>query len=106
MTGALETGAKFSASGAGAVVSAELTLDAGDRPVLVVDTETRHLAAADAKARIVRLARAARARGVPFLYKKTDSTLRGSWGAFRSRSAAARFAELPRWPTISTPLAS
>ena len=80
LTGALETGARFAAAGVPAVVSVELST-ASDAPVLVIDTETRHLAPADAAARIHELACQARARGVRFIYKKTDSTLRGNIGA-------------------------
>jgi len=80
LTGALETGAKFAAAGVEAVVSAEPE-GAPDAPVVVLDTETRHLAAGAAAERVERLVRAAREAGARFLYQKTDSTLRGNIGA-------------------------
>jgi uncharacterized protein YgbK (DUF1537 family) len=42
MTGALEAGAKFSPAGIRALVSSK-PIDAASAPVVVFDTETRHL---------------------------------------------------------------
>jgi len=92
LTGALEAGALL----AGAGVETEVTLGgrASDAAAVVVDTETRH-AGEDQAAAIVREAvRRGRERGAGYLYKKTDSTLRGpiaaeleaaieGWGATR-----------------------
>lgn len=79
LTGALEVGAKFAAAGLRSVVSFGWREDAA--PVLVIDTETRHLAPAEAAARVRRHAAEGRRRGVAFVYKKTDSTLRGNIAA-------------------------
>jgi uncharacterized protein YgbK (DUF1537 family) len=77
MTGALEVGAKFRAAGIHAVVSLQ-PLAAGSAPVVVYDTETRHLAPADAASEVARFIGAHRPG---LIYKKTDSTLRGNISA-------------------------
>lgn len=72
LTGALETGAKLR-------LPVTTRLDRDDLRHVVVDTETRHLTAAQAAASVEALARRA---GFPSLiYKKTDSTLRGNIAA-------------------------
>jgi uncharacterized protein YgbK (DUF1537 family) len=81
-TGALETGAQFAAQGIDSTVVLRGHAGWFDlAAAVVVDTETRHAPADEAR----RIARAwtaeARARGVRFLYKKTDSTLRGNIAA-------------------------
>lgn len=85
MTGALEVGAKFASHG---ILTLVHTQSAG-APVEVIDTETRHLPASDAYSRIRALAGAS----VDFIYKKTDSTLRGNIGAELQAIAAAH----PAW---------
>src|SRR5262245_11098347 len=50
-------------------------------PVIVASTESRHLSADEAAARVETVVRWARAAGVERFYKKTDSTLRGNVGA-------------------------
>ena len=79
-TGALEVGAQFASAGVRTRVSLRCGLNRSIR-VLVVDAHTRRLKQAQARSRIRRLAAAARANGIPFLYKKTDSTLRGNIAA-------------------------
>jgi uncharacterized protein YgbK (DUF1537 family) len=104
-TGAIEVGAKFAMAGVSTLVTtgkplagrrgasgAEALLGydrqhvqsrvAGENPVpdrdgFVVDAGTRHLTPWQARERILQLAGAAIEAGVPYLYKKTDSTLRG-----------------------------
>ncbi|MBI5085319.1 MAG: four-carbon acid sugar kinase family protein, partial [Acidobacteria bacterium] len=80
LTGALEAGAQFAGAGAVAVV---LTKDPPkfDVPVVIIDTETRHLAPPEAARRVFRHAQWAKDAGVALIYKKTDSTLRGNIGA-------------------------
>src|SRR3954452_21254922 len=79
LTGALEIGAKFAERGIAARVTTELGGTAPpDVPVLVIDTETRHLPADEAAA-LVRAVGAEYREFAPWLiYKKTDSTLRGN----------------------------
>lgn len=85
LTGALDTGVQFARAGVPVKVVTHRRLAkglrAGEAPVLVVDTESRHLPAGRAASRVAACVRAARARGVERYYKKTDSTLRGNVGA-------------------------
>jgi D-threonate/D-erythronate kinase len=82
LTGALEAGAKFAWHGLQARVTTESSvLTLPDSPVLVVDTETRHLPESAAE-QAVRKVAATASRVSPWLiYKKTDSTLRGNIAA-------------------------
>ena len=75
LTGALEVGARFAGAGLASVVTAGEWPEFAE-PVIVLDTETRHVAAADAEKVIE--ARAREWEGL--VYKKTDSTLRGNIG--------------------------
>jgi uncharacterized protein YgbK (DUF1537 family) len=80
LSGALEVGSMLAAAGFATVVSLEATparLERGGE-ALVLDTESRHVAAAAARRLIHDLARAARARQPRCIFKKTDSTLRGN----------------------------
>jgi uncharacterized protein YgbK (DUF1537 family) len=85
LTGALDTGVQFARAGVRTKVVTHghlaRVLRACGEPVLVVDTESRHLAADQAGSRVAFCVRAARARGIDRFYKKTDSTLRGNVGA-------------------------
>ncbi len=84
-TGALDTGVQFSKAGISTFVTMVHEIDFSSLPqeaqVLVVDTESRHLPPIEAASIVHRLATAALLQGVPYLYKKTDSTLRGNIGA-------------------------
>ncbi len=92
MTGALEAGAHFSAHGLEAVVSTRPLPDASE-PVLVLDTETRHLSPGQAAERIAEFVRQSAAEPPWLIYKKTDSTLRGN-----IRSELCGLARLyPQW---------
>ena len=85
LTGALEVGAKFAASG----VTSQVRTAPGLLPqdlhgaagAFVVDTETRHAGAAEAARRVYEFAHAAYDEAFSHVYKKTDSTLRGNIGA-------------------------
>jgi D-threonate/D-erythronate kinase len=90
-TGALEVGARFARqSGPVPVWFGAEPPDLEMFPAsecLVIDTETRHLSSQEAGARVRRFAHP----GIPSVYKKTDSTLRGN--------IAAEFrALLDAWP--------
>jgi uncharacterized protein YgbK (DUF1537 family) len=76
MTGALEAGAKFSAAGIRALVSAT-PIDAGSAPAVVFDTETRHLSPERAAEEVKRFILQSGVGHPWLIYKKTDSTLRG-----------------------------
>ncbi len=84
LTGACDTGAQFAAQSVPTLVTMELdySFDRQDEyPVIVADTESRHLSATEAAARVQTVVRQARAAGVRHFYKKNDSTLRGAIGA-------------------------
>ena len=82
----------------------QVNLAANDASVLVVDTETRHLSAADAYAVVAKLTREAMSAGVLSIYKKTDSALRGNIGAELSAllktSGERQLPFLPAFPQI------
>ncbi len=98
LTGAVEVGAKFASEGIGALVTAELSLSPpcleSETAVLAVDTESRHLSPSDAARRIRILAAVARERGIRYVYKKTDSTLRGNIGT-ELEALSSAFGGLP-----------
>ncbi len=50
-------------------------------PAIVIDTESRHVGPQEAARRVRHWVWSARREGIPFFYKKTDSTLRGNVGA-------------------------
>lgn len=84
-TGALDTGVQFAVSGAATLVETERNIDycAMEQgiEVLVLDAETRHLDAEEAYRIVARAVADARRAAVPYIYKKTDSALRGNIGA-------------------------
>lgn len=84
-TGALEVGALFAQEGIRSLVTSDrergLERLAGSTPALVVNSESRHMPAVEARACLRRIGEQCRDRGIPFLYKKTDSTLRGNIAA-------------------------
>lgn len=84
-TGALDTGVQFAASGANTRVVTSVDydfsqVDAGVK-VLVMDAETRHLSAREAYDTVYDITKRAIAQKIPYLYKKTDSALRGNIGS-------------------------
>jgi uncharacterized protein YgbK (DUF1537 family) len=93
LTGALDTGVQFASAGVRTkvVTHGHLARDlrSCEEPVLVVDTESRHLAANKAGFRVASCVRAASAWGVDRYYKKTDSALRGNLGAELAALVAA-----------------
>jgi uncharacterized protein YgbK (DUF1537 family) len=83
LTGALDTGVQFAKEKIKIVVTTELewnTLSLDGVEVLVIDTETRHLQEKEAFDRIKRVLEIAKEKEIKYLYKKTDSTLRGNIG--------------------------
>ncbi len=78
LTGALETSSKFASQGVDTIITTERTLlEKPAVPVLVIDTETRHLSKYNAGEVVRKIAAQARHLSPWLLYKKTDSTLRG-----------------------------
>ncbi len=98
MTGALEVGAKFACESIGAMVTPELSLSpphlGDDVEVLAIDMDSRHLSPSDAGRRVRILSSLAQRRGIRYLYKKTDSTLRGNIGR-ELESLSSTFGGLP-----------
>lgn len=108
-TGALDTSVQLSASGATAYVTLDIefnTLDFGpETDVLVVDAETRHLNQKDAYEAVFSITEHARKVGIPYIYKKTDSALRGNIGAELSAvlkaSGQKRIHFIPAYPQMA-----
>lgn len=84
-TGALDTGVQFAASGANTRVVTSLDYDFRqvdpEVQVLVMDAETRHLSSSEAYDIVYDITKRAVAHKIPYLYKKTDSALRGNIGS-------------------------
>lgn len=84
-TGALDTGVQFASSGAVVRVVTDIRYDykqADDSvQVLVMDAETRHLESREAYEVVWEITKRAMACGIPYIYKKTDSALRGNIGS-------------------------
>lgn len=80
LTGALDTGVQFAASGVQTAVTVG-TLPPEGCTVAVCDLETRHVSPAEAFARTREAVRHAMSRGARYFYVKTDSGLRGNIGA-------------------------
>lgn len=107
-TGALDTGVKFASGGAQVrvVTDCEYAFDqVNDQvQVLVMDAETRHLSSEGAYGRVYRIVRQAKAAGIPYIYKKTDSALRGNIGSELSAVLAAAEGQvlhfLPAFPKM------
>ena len=85
LTGALDTGIQFVRGNANTrvVLNAEYPLSKVDSAVqvLVIDTESRHLPSAQAAQIVNNIVKQAVKLKVPYIYKKTDSALRGNVGA-------------------------
>lgn len=84
-TGALDTGVQFAGQGACTKIAIgkeaeELQLEQENVDVIVIDAETRHLSKEEAYRRVVKLAAKALKEQVPYIFKKTDSALRGNIG--------------------------
>lgn len=105
-TGALDTGVQFAAHGirTRVVVDPDVDLTSHDAEVLVVDTETRHLPADKAYEIVYSLTSRAQKAGVTYIYKKTDSALRGNIGAelaaVLEAGGAGQLPFLPAFPQI------
>jgi len=99
-TGALDTGVQFSSRGANTKVITDLEYDfsrADGLDVLVFDSETRHLPAAKAYETINDFVERAASK-FSYIYKKTDSGLRGNIGS--ELAAAMDALKLEKMPFI------
>lgn len=106
LTGALDTGIQFVRGNANTrvVLDANYPLAKIDDTVqvLVIDTESRHLPAQQAAVIIRNIVKQAGVLKVPYIYKKTDSALRGNVGAELTAALEASHAEqlqfIPAFP--------
>ncbi len=84
LTGALDTAAQFAARGISTeILRFPVTSDLAQcrSSVVVLDAQSRHLPASDAYQRIYQILKGVFELGVPLIFKKTDSALRGNVGA-------------------------
>ncbi len=106
LTGANDTGVQFARRGVPTFVTTDTDFSfyGGMFEVVVIDTESRHLDAAQAVERVKAVVREGREAGVEFFYKKTDSTLRGNIGgeleALLEASGADALAFAPAYPKL------
>ena len=109
-TGALDTGVQFAGKGIATKILNQRTvtreqLSSVDKEVLVIDTETRHLKPEAAYGIVYALAKMAKEAGVTYLYKKTDSGMRGNigpelWAALEA-SGQPYLTFIPAFPAIN-----
>ncbi len=83
LTGANDAGVQCAVAGVRSVVLANPWIEnlPPGYPVIVVNTESRHLPAQQAADRVQKVATIGRRAGIEYFFKKTDSTLRGNIGA-------------------------
>ncbi len=107
-TGALDAGVQFASHGAKTTVITDTvsqwSQDVQNVDVLVVDAETRHMPAQQAYDTVHRIVTQGVQAGIPHIYKKTDSALRGNIGAELSAllhaSGEKQLPFLPAFPQI------
>ncbi|MDR1907679.1 MAG: four-carbon acid sugar kinase family protein, partial [Holosporales bacterium] len=84
-TGALDTGVHFSKQGISTFITTDENIrnsyDAMEAVVWVCITQSRHLSSKKAYEKVANVTRYAMELGIPYIYKKTDSTLRGNIGS-------------------------
>jgi uncharacterized protein YgbK (DUF1537 family) len=107
-TGALDTSVQLAMNGATTYVTVDPRLDAAkinsDVEVLVIDAETRHLKPEEAYQIVYSIIKAAQKISIPYIYKKTDSALRGNIGseltAALEASGAKHIHFIPAFPQM------
>lgn len=108
-TGALDTGVQFSKQGIPTVVSTDTRIKydevSEEIEVLVVDTESRYLSFEASYKLIFDIIVSAKSAGIPFMYKKVDSALRGNISAeikaVLEASQAKAIPFLPAYPEMN-----
>ena len=105
LTGALDAGVQLARKGDRVLVSLDCEgglEHASQADVVVIDAESRHDAPEVAHGKVGRLVAEGRRLGVPHVYKKTDSGLRGNVGAELSAvldaSGASHLNFVPAYP--------
>lgn len=85
LTGALDTGAQFASVGVKTVIAIPDAMGSeslkGESQVLVMDLQTRHRKAREAYEIVYETVKKAMKMGIRYVYKKTDSALRGNIGS-------------------------
>ena len=85
LTGSLDTGIQFALKGISTCVETNMDgncrIDFDNSDVVVVNTESRHISPREAYLAVRKTAEKGLAAGAEFVYKKTDSALRGNIGA-------------------------
>ncbi|MBQ6971881.1 MAG: four-carbon acid sugar kinase family protein [Synergistaceae bacterium] len=106
-TGALDAGVQFSSLGAKSLVVTESGYDLAESEgldVLIFDAETRHVSPEEAYHKVYTITKKAKDYGVPYVYKKTDSGLRGNIGSELSGAMDAlgleEMAFIPAFPAM------
>lgn len=107
-TGALDSGVRFAAHGTPTKVISDPAYDASKAEetveVVVVNAESRHLMPDTAYDRVFFIAQQAKNAGIPYIYKKTDSALRGNLGselsAVMNATETDSMAFLPAFPQM------
>lgn len=107
-TGALDTSAQLATNGATTYVMVDSRLDVtkinSDAEVLVIDTESRHLKPEEAYQIVYSIVKEAQKISIPYIYKKTDSALRGNIGseltAALEASGAKHIHFIPAFPQM------
>src|SRR5262245_10463373 len=106
LTGANDAGVQFALCGIRSIVFADSKIEKlpPEYPVVVVNTESRHLPPREAAERVRKVAEIGLAAGVQYFYKKTDSTLRGNIGAeleaLRQTTGASFIPFIPALPDL------
>lgn len=106
-TGALDTGVQFAARGirTQVVLDTEIDFASQNAEVLVIDTETRHLPADKAYDIVYQLTKRCLKTDIHYIYKKTDSALRGNIGAelaaLLDASGCRQLPFLPAFPQLN-----
>lgn len=108
-TGALDTAVQFAARGVGTCVMTDADCDleqcGEDAAVLVVNTGSRHMTPAAAYTAVFEIVRRAKRACIPYIYKKTDSALRGNVGselaAAMDAAGADRLPFVPAFPQMN-----
>ena len=105
--GAIDNGVQFSKFGIPTLVTIDTNIDffgpeCENIQVLALNTETRHMSAKEAYDIIYRIVAKAVKYGIPHIYKKTDSTLRGNIGielqALMDAANSKNVMFVPAWP--------
>ncbi len=110
LTGSIDAGVHFAEKGIKTTVMPDLLSEAGKNrldkslQVVVINTESRHIAANEASERVTKAVKIGFSAGMNMIYKKTDSTLRGNIGAeleaLSNTAGVKKLAFIPAYPVL------